>query len=112
MGDSSKPAPEALRKDVEAFDHSKLKEVEEKAVTPSQTRDMTMAGKGDRGSGRENEISFAAVLDVASFSNASLPAPPATAVVVIAAATTTAAVVVAIVVAPAHVASVAAVATA
>ena len=48
MGDSSKPAPEALRKDVEAFDHSKLKEVEEKAVTPSQTRDMTMAGKGER----------------------------------------------------------------
>ncbi len=46
MGDdNNKAAPEALRKDVEAFDHGKLKEVEEKKdVTPSQARDMTMAG--------------------------------------------------------------------
>ena len=41
---TSVSAPEKLRKDVEQFDKNKLKDVEEVAKTPSQTRDMTMAG--------------------------------------------------------------------
>ncbi len=49
MGDSAdaKHAPEALRKDVEGFDHAKLKECKSKGeeATPSQARDMTMAGE-------------------------------------------------------------------
>ncbi len=47
MGDKDeKAAPEALRKDVESFDHAKLKGVEaKKDVTDSQARDMTLAGE-------------------------------------------------------------------
>lgn len=38
-------APEALRKDVEHFDTTKLKKVEGIDKTPSQSWDMTLGGK-------------------------------------------------------------------
>ena len=40
----AKPS-EKLLEDVEKFDHSALKDVEPKEKTPSQARDMAMAGK-------------------------------------------------------------------
>jgi len=39
-------ANKKVLKDVEEFDHANLKQVEEKPTTPSQTRDMTLAGIG------------------------------------------------------------------
>ena len=43
MAEEQKPS-EKLLKDVAAFDKSALKDVDEKEMTPSQARDMTMAG--------------------------------------------------------------------
>ena len=44
MAAEQKPS-EKLLKDVETFDKTALKDVDEKGITPSQARDMTMAGK-------------------------------------------------------------------
>ncbi len=45
MSGTSEKAPDELLKDVEKFDHAELKAVEEKDKTPSQARDMAMAGE-------------------------------------------------------------------
>ena len=41
---SDQKPPEKLLSDVEKFDQKELKHVDDKGVTPSQSRDMTMAG--------------------------------------------------------------------
>ena len=45
MSQAPEAPPADLLKDVESYDHDKMKHVDGKEKTPSQARDMTIAGK-------------------------------------------------------------------